>query len=76
MICTKRRYESIAHAREGHKKAGYRIRVYRCHPCRSYHVTNADKRAALTPEGRLPPMSLAPEMTLAEVEAIAAQKRS
>jgi hypothetical protein len=42
--CGKRRFLSVLHARQAHRRAGYRIRVYRCEACRGYHVTAQDKR--------------------------------
>ena len=42
--CAKRSYASASAAKMAHQKASYRIRVYYCDDCRSFHVTNADKR--------------------------------
>jgi hypothetical protein len=80
--CTKRGYKSERGAMEAHKFAGYRVRAYFCPDCGNWHTTNAEKNEPLgplvshvrrSPKRRV--MGLAPEMTLAEVEAIAAQKR-
>ena len=80
--CTKRGYKSERSAMEAHKHAGYRLRAYLCPHCGNWHTTNAEKGEPLGPQvshtRRSPkrrPMGLAPEMTLAEVEAIAARMR-
>ena len=49
--CGKRCFTSVAGAREAHRQAGYRVRVYPCETCTAggrviYHVTNAEKRRA------------------------------
>jgi hypothetical protein len=80
--CTKRGYKSEHAAMEAHKFAGYRLRAYLCPTCHDWHTANADKGEpldALAPRARRGPkrpLSLAPEMTLAEVEAIAARMRA
>jgi hypothetical protein len=80
--CTKRGYGSEHAAMEAHHHAGYRIRAYLCPNCTRWHVANMDKgepisptisRARRSPKRRV--MGLAPERTLAEVEAIAARMR-
>lgn len=42
----KRTFRSERDARSAHRKAGYRIRVYRCDDCRFYHVTSHEKAGA------------------------------
>ena len=81
MTCTKRSYESEQAAKKAHFRAGYRLRVYRCPECHAFHTTNADKTPRLDwrdakPLRRRSARTLAPERTLAEVEAIAAQMRA
>jgi hypothetical protein len=80
--CTKRGYSSEHAAMDAHKFAGYRLRPYLCEHCNRWHVTNADKTEPLGFNPNLrrrrptrKPMALAPERTLAEVEAIAARMR-
>ena len=80
--CTKRGYSSEHAAMEAHKFAGYRLRVYLCERCNRWHTTNADKTDPLGPQlsgvrrsTKRRVMGLAPERTLAEVEAIAARMR-
>lgn len=44
VMCAKHAYASVKAARRAHRKASYRIRVYRCDACHAWHVTNQDKR--------------------------------
>lgn len=81
--CKKRLFGSACAARQAHSTAGYRVRVYRCPDDAGYHVTASEKAGAHPPlrhdhvhrptRGTRP--GLAPVRTLAEVEALAAQKR-
>lgn len=41
--CTKKTFTSIDAAKRAHRKASYRIRVYRCESCGAFHVTNDEK---------------------------------
>jgi hypothetical protein len=41
--CTKRPFASVHDARVAHRRAGFRVRVYRCPDCHHYHVTNNEK---------------------------------
>lgn len=81
MTCAKRRYASESAAHWAHRKAGYRIRVYRCE-CGWLHVGNADKTPPV--QGFQPSLGRsrktylhpeAPVLTLEQVQAIAAEKR-
>lgn len=84
MACSKRQYTSVEVAMKAHH-VSWRIRTYRCPECHLVHVSNADKnpgkpesyRRAFRGRGRTRPMpgALAPELSFADVEAIAAQKR-
>ncbi len=79
--CDKRGFRSVAEARHAHRRAGYRLRVYRCPMCGDYHTTNADKhkqggyqdpvRRTSGSRGR----ELAPTMTLEQLEAEARKRR-
>jgi hypothetical protein len=75
-------YGSEASAKAAHRTVKNRIRAYRCPDCNAYHVTDADKRhstVALEVSHHITRRSagaLAPPMTLEQVQAIAAQKRS
>lgn len=80
--CTKRGYASERGAMEAHRHAGYRLRAYRCPQCNRWHTANMDKGEPLGPQvGRTRQshkrrvLTLAPELTLAQVEAIAARMR-
>lgn len=81
MACAKRRFSSEQTAKAAHRRAGYRLRVYRCDECRGYHTTNVDKNGPMQPYGaphrrKGAHLKLAPVMTLEELEAAAAAKRA
>lgn len=42
-VCGKRAFVSLRAARDAHRRAGWRLRVYRCPDCGLLHVTNAEK---------------------------------
>lgn len=44
MNCRKRGYSSRDQAKRANRKASFRLSVYWCGRCRSYHVTNRQKR--------------------------------
>jgi hypothetical protein len=82
--CGKRAYQSTRQAREAHRRAGYRLKVYRCDRGPAYHVANPEKASATTANltilarrrsGPKPVPGLAPVRTLDEVRAIAAEMR-
>lgn len=43
--CGKRGYPSQSQARAANRKAGWRVRPYRCDVCHAWHVTNHEKSA-------------------------------
>jgi hypothetical protein len=82
--CGKRRFGSACAARRAHQGAGYRVRAYRCSSGAGWHVAASEKAGAHAPLHEAPASkrpqssrrpSLAPVRTLAEVEAIAREKR-
>lgn len=86
MACSKRQYGSVDAAMKAHR-VGWRIRTYHCPECHHVHVANADKRpGSPDPERRAfrgrsrttryLQGTLAPELSLADLEAIAARKRA
>lgn len=44
MTCGKRGYPSERDARDAHRHASFRFRVYWCEQCQAWHVTAAEKR--------------------------------
>ena len=42
-VCRKRRYDPRDAATKAHRRAGWRVRPYRCDRCHGWHVTNGDK---------------------------------
>lgn len=52
MNCRKRAYTSRDQAKRANRKASFRLSVYWCDRCRSYHVTNRQKRMDKRSTGR------------------------
>lgn len=42
-MCFKRAYASEHDARCAHRRAGWRVKVYRCPQCKRFHVANKEK---------------------------------
>lgn len=42
--CGKRIFRSVHHARQAHRRAGFRLRAYWCNYAGGYHVSADDKR--------------------------------